>query len=203
MAGLYAMQDQVDSARAALSRAKSYLDALGPTMTAAVTQPAAFVAMLAGDPATAEKHLRFAYESLSLDGGEGQPGHRGRAAGRGHRGAGPVTVRRSWPARRAKPEDRGGRGPGHRDHRPGPVCRMFADRGRHARAIELASAAVALGARTDLSSQHADALLDLAHVLGAAGRLPEAQAAATQARSLYQQKGNLPGARESLGYLTR
>ena len=68
MAGLYAMQDQVETAHATLSRAKSYLDTLGPTMTAAVTQPAAFIAMLAGDPATAEMHLRFAYESLSLMG---------------------------------------------------------------------------------------------------------------------------------------
>ena len=68
MAGLYAMQDQFDTAHATLSRAKSYLDTLGPTMTAAITQPAAFIAMLAGDPATAEMHLRFAYESLSLMG---------------------------------------------------------------------------------------------------------------------------------------
>ena len=68
MAGLYAMQDKVATAHATLSRAKSYLDTLGPTMTAAITQPAAFIAMLAGDPATAEIHLRLAYESLSLMG---------------------------------------------------------------------------------------------------------------------------------------
>jgi thioredoxin-like negative regulator of GroEL len=80
---------------------------------------------------------------------------------------------------------------------------MLADRGRHAEATELASSAVALAAQTDLLSQHADALLDLAHVLVAAGRSPEAHAAVTQARDLYQRKGNLPGARESLGYLTR
>ena len=62
--------------------------------------------------------------------------------------------------------------------------------------------AVALAAQTDLLSQHADALLDLAHVLAAAGRSPEAQvSAATQALDLYQTKGNLPGAREALGYL--
>ena len=33
--------------------------------------------------------------------------------------------------------------------------------------------------------------------------LAEAQAAATQALDLYQRKGNLPGTRESLGYLTQ
>ena len=88
MAGLYAMQDQVAMAHATLSRAKSYLDTLGPTMTAAVTQPAAFVAMLAGDPVTAEMHLRLEYESLSQMGEKGYPGHHGSAAGQSHRGAG-------------------------------------------------------------------------------------------------------------------
>ena len=68
MAGLYAMQDDVTAAHATLSRAKTLLDTLGPTMTAAITQPAAFIAMLAGDPATAETHLRLEYESLDRDG---------------------------------------------------------------------------------------------------------------------------------------
>jgi hypothetical protein len=62
---------------------------------------------------------------------------------------------------------------------------------------------VALAAQTDLVNQHADALLDLAHVLAASDRVAEAEAAATQALDLYQRKGNLPGARESLGYLTQ
>src|SRR6185437_5154300 len=65
MAGLQAMQDEVTAAQATLSRARSLLDTLGPTMTTAVTQPAAVVAMLTGDPATAELHLRLEYESLS------------------------------------------------------------------------------------------------------------------------------------------
>jgi tetratricopeptide (TPR) repeat protein len=85
----------------------------------------------------------------------------------------------------------------------GLSARMLADRGHYAEATELASSAVALAVQTDLLSQHADALLDLAHVLAASGRFPEAQAAATQALDLYRRKGNLPGTRESLGYLTR
>ena len=40
-------------------------------MTAAVTQPAALIAMLAGDPVTAEMHLRREYESLSQMGDKG------------------------------------------------------------------------------------------------------------------------------------
>ena len=124
MAGLYAMQDQFEMAHATLSRAKSHLDTLGPTMTAAVTQPAAFIAMLAGDPATAEMHLRLDYESLSQMGEKGIPGHHGSATGQSHRGAGRKAVRRSQPADRDKPGGRGRRGPrpprsSAKDCRPG------------------------------------------------------------------------------------
>src|SRR6516165_12088542 len=58
------MQDDFAAAQATLDTAKSLLEALGPTMTAAITQPAALIAMLAGDPATAERYLRLEYESL-------------------------------------------------------------------------------------------------------------------------------------------
>src|SRR6185437_1553148 len=71
LAGLYAMQDQIAIAQATLSRVESHLEILGPTMTATGTQPAAFIAMLAGDPATAEMHLRLGYESLSRMGEKG------------------------------------------------------------------------------------------------------------------------------------
>jgi tetratricopeptide (TPR) repeat protein len=82
-------------------------------------------------------------------------------------------------------------------------ARILAGRGRHIEAIELVFSAVALAAQTDFLSQHANAVLDLAHVLAASDRFPEAQAAATQALDLYQREGNLPGTRESLGYLTQ
>jgi hypothetical protein len=62
---------------------------------------------------------------------------------------------------------------------------------------------VALATQTDLLSEQADALLELSHVLAAAGQVPAARSAATQALDLYQRKGNLPGARESLKYLTQ
>ena len=88
LAGLYAMQDQIAMAHATLSRAKSYLGPLGPTMTATVTEPAAFIAMLAGDPVTAEMHLRLEYESLSQMGEKGFPVHHSSATGQSHRGAG-------------------------------------------------------------------------------------------------------------------
>jgi len=85
----------------------------------------------------------------------------------------------------------------------GTLARVLADRGRHQEAEELARAAVALASQTDLISEHADILLDFAYALMAADRVAEAHAAAAEAFSLYQQKGNLPGARESLRCLDR
>jgi DNA-binding SARP family transcriptional activator/tetratricopeptide (TPR) repeat protein len=203
MAGLHAMQDQAETAHATLNRAKSYLDALGPTMTAAVTQPAAFVAMLVGDPATAEMHLRFACDALSLMGEKDNLATAAALLARAIAAQGQARYGEASQLVALSLETAAGEDLVTEIIGQGLSARMLADRGRHAEATELASSAVALAARTDLLSQHADALLDLAHVLVAAGRFPEAHTAATQARDLYQRKGNLPGARESLGYLTR
>src|SRR5262249_17223999 len=85
----------------------------------------------------------------------------------------------------------------------GLSARILAGRGRFDEAVALASSAVELAAQTDQVNQHADALLDLARTLATSGRMTEAHAAATQALDLYQRKGNLPGARESRGYLAQ
>jgi ATP/maltotriose-dependent transcriptional regulator MalT len=82
-------------------------------------------------------------------------------------------------------------------------ARILADRGHYREAEELARSAAALAAQTDLLSYRADTLLELSHVLAVAGQVSEAHSAATQARDLYQRKGNLPGARESLRYVTQ
>jgi hypothetical protein len=203
LAGLYALQDQAETAHATLSRARSYLDALGPTMTTAVTQPAAFVAMLAGDPATAEMHLRFAYEALSLMGEKDNLATAAALLARAIAAQGQTRYGEASRLVELSLETAAGEDLVTEIIGQGLSARMLADQGRHAEAAGLAASAVALAARTDLLSQHADALLDLAHVLVASGRFTEAQAAVTQAIDLYQRKGNLPGARESLGYLTR
>jgi DNA-binding SARP family transcriptional activator len=203
MAGLYAMQDQFDTAHATLSRAKSYLDTLGPGMTAAVTQPAAFIAMLAGDPATAEMHLRFAYETLSQMGEKGNLGTAAALLAQAIAAQGGKRYDEADQLIEISQEAAAGEDLITEIIGQGLSARMLADRGRHTEATELASSAVALAAQTDLLSQHADALLDLAHVLTASGRFTEAEAAATEALDLYRAKGNLPGTRESLGYLTQ
>jgi tetratricopeptide (TPR) repeat protein len=203
MAGLYAMQDQFETASATLSRAKSFLDTLGPTMTSAVTQPAAFIAMLADDPATAEMHLRFAYESLSQMGEKGNLGTAAALLARAIAAQGGKRYDEADQLIAISQEAAAGEDLITEIIGQGLSARMLADRGRYAEATGLASSAVALAAQTDLLSQHADALLDLAHVLAASGRVREAEAAAAKALDLYRDKGNLPGTRESLGYLTR
>ncbi len=201
LAGLYAMQDDVTAAHATLGRAKTLLGTLGPTMTAAVTQPAAFIAMLAGDPATAEMHLRLEYESLQEMGERrylaSTAAKLARAiAAQGQTRYDEATHLIAIGREAAAGEDLGAEALGQ-----GLSARILADRGRHREAVVLARSAAALTAQTDLLSERAEILLDLAHVLAAAGRVPDARAAATQAVDLYQRKGNRPGVRDSLRYL--
>src|SRR5215813_9428142 len=203
LAGLYAMQDDFATAHTTLNSAKGLLDTLGPTMTAAIIQPAALIAMLAGDPATAEKHLRLEYDSLYQMGERYYLATTAAKLARAIAAQGPSrydeAIRLIATSREATADE---------DLSPqvigrGLYARILADRGRYREAEELARSAVALAAQTDLLSEHADTLLELSHVLAAPGQVSEAHSAATEARNLYQRKGNLPGARESLRYLTQ
>ena len=202
LAGLHAMQDDVAAAHAALARAKTLLDTLGPTMTAAITQPAAFVAMLAGDPATAEMHLRLEYESLDEMGEQRYLATTAVKLARAIAAQGQSRYDEAAHLIAISHEAAAGEDLSAEAVGQGLSARILADRGRHSEAVVLARSAALLTAQTDKLSERADILLDLAHVLAAAGRVPEARAAATQALDLYQRKGNRPGARESLRYLT-
>jgi DNA-binding SARP family transcriptional activator len=200
MAGLHAMQDDVSTAYATLNRAKALLESLGPTMTAALTEPAALIDMLAGDPVAAETHLRQQYDSLGQMGERNVLSTTEALLGRAIAAQGPSRydeatrlLAMSGPARTA--EDLSAR-----IISQGSTARILAARGHHAEAAELANSAVQLAAQTDLLSQRADALLDLAHVLAAADRTADAHAAAAQAHDLHRRKGNRPGVRESLRY---
>jgi DNA-binding SARP family transcriptional activator len=203
MAGLYAMQDMLEMAHVTLDRAKTHLETLGPTMAAAVTHPAALIAMLAGDPATAEMHLRREYESLSKMGDKGYLATTAALLAKAIAAQDEKRYDEATELIAISQEAAAGEDVSALIINQGLSARILADRGRHAEAVGLASSAVALAAQTDLLSQHADALLDLAEVLAASGRAAEAHAEATEALDLYQRKGNLPGTRESLRYLTR
>jgi DNA-binding SARP family transcriptional activator/tetratricopeptide (TPR) repeat protein len=203
MAGLYAMQDDVPTALATLDRSKILRDSLGPTMTAVLTEPAAFIAMLTGDPATAEAQLRRQYESLDRMGERGILATTAALLAKAIAAQGRSRYHEATQLIAISHEAAAGEDLSAQVIGQGLAARILAEDGRHAEAEQVASLAVALAARTDLLSERADALLDLAHVLAAGGRVPEAHAAATQARDLYQAKGNLPGVRESLRYLVR
>jgi tetratricopeptide (TPR) repeat protein len=203
MAGLYAMQDKLKIAHATLNRAKSHLDSLGPTMTAVIIQPAAFIAMLAGDPATAEMHLRSEYESLKQMGEKGILAITAALLAKAIVAQGERRYDEATQLIVIRQEAGAGEDLSAQIMCQGLSARILADHGHHAEAVELASSAATLAAQTDLLSPRADVLLDLAEVLAASGHVSEARAVATQALDLYQRKGNLPGTRESLRYLTR
>ena len=203
LAGLYAMQDDFALAQETLNTAKSMLETLGPTMTAAITQPAALIAMLAGDPATAERYLRLEYDSFYQMGERRFLATTAATLARAIAAQGPsrydeairlVTMSQEAAADEDLTPQAIGRG---------LYARILADRGNHREAEELARSAAALFAQTDLLSLRADTLLELSHVLAAAGQIADAHSAATEALDLYRLKGNLPGARESLRYLTQ
>jgi predicted ATPase/DNA-binding SARP family transcriptional activator len=203
LAGLYAMQDDFAAARETLETAKTLQETLGPTMTAALIQQAALIAMLAGDPATAERYLRLEYESLSRMGERRVLSTTAATLARAIAAQGPS---RYDEAIRLIDVSRAAAADGDLSAQAvsqGLYARILADRGHYREAEELARSAAALAAQTDLLSYRADTLLELSHVLAVAGQVAEAHSAATQARDLYQRKGNLPGARESLRYVTQ
>ena len=201
MAGLYAMQDQVAMAQATLGRTEAHLEILGPTMTATGTEPGAFIAMLADDPVTAEMHLRLGYESLNQMGEKGFLSTIAALLARAIVAQGEDRYAEASHLIEISLDAAAGEDLSAQIIGQGLSARILAASGRHAEAVALASSAVAMAAQTDLLSQHADALLDLAHALATSGRVADAHTAATQAFDLYQRKGNLPGTRESLGYL--
>ncbi|HEY2305240.1 MAG TPA: BTAD domain-containing putative transcriptional regulator [Streptosporangiaceae bacterium] len=203
LAGLYAMQDDFATAHTALNSAKDLLDTLGPTMTAAIIQPAALIAMLAGDPAAAERYLRPEYNFLYQMGERRLLSTTAVKLARALAAQGPdrydEAIRLIATSREAAADgDLSPQALGQ-----GLYARILADRGRYREAEELARSAVALAAQTDLLSHHADILLELSHVLTTADQVSEAHSVASQAFRLYQRKGNLPGARESRRYLTQ
>ncbi|MGZ4354900.1 MAG: adenylate/guanylate cyclase domain-containing protein, partial [Gaiellaceae bacterium] len=73
----------------------------------------------------------------------------------------------------------------------GTLARVLARRGELAEAERLARAASAMAATTDMLTVRGDALLDLAAVLGAAGRAADRDDAVRTALALYERKGDV------------
>jgi tetratricopeptide (TPR) repeat protein len=191
LAGLHAMRGQVARAGELLARGRAIFEDLGTTMTSAVTHPAAFVAMLTGDPGTAEAHLRRDYESLERMGEKGYLAATAAflaraiaAQGRDQEAEHFIDVSREAGA---------GEDIMAQVMWQGALARILAARGILVEAERLAREAVGLAARTDFLDQRGDALLDLADVLYWAGRTAEGTAVVDEALDLYRRKGNLVG----------
>ena len=151
-----------------------------------VEQFAGIVELVGDDPAAAEAHLRLAYNGfrrmgLDADTAEtaallgrtclalGRDGEADELCSESERLAGnALKPSIAWRTLRARLLSRG------QDH---------------AEARRVAEAAVKLAERTDLLMDHADACLALATVLGTAGDVTGARAAAEQAVALYERKG--------------
>jgi hypothetical protein len=202
LAGLHAMQDDFATAQATLGSAKSLLEALGAPITASTTQPAALIAMLAGDPATAERYLRSEYDSLCQMGERRFLATTAATLARAIAAQGPGRYDEAVRLIAISRESAAGGDLIAQALGQGVYARILADRGHHRKAEALARSAADLAAQTDLLNHRADIMLELPHVLAAAGQAAEARSAAAQALDLYQRKGNLPGAREPLRYLT-
>jgi DNA-binding SARP family transcriptional activator/predicted ATPase len=198
LAGLHAMQDDFAAAQATLGSAKSLLDTLGAPITASTTQPAALIAMLAGDPATAEKHLRLEYDFLYRMGERRYLPTTAAKLARAIAAQGQGRYDEAIPLIATGRDAAAGEDLVTQALSQGVLARILADRGRRREAEGLARSAAALAEQTDLLSERAGIQLDLAHVLAALGRVTEAHAATAHAIDLYQRKGNLPGVRESL-----
>jgi len=76
-------------------------------------------------------------------------------------------------------------------------ARLLARRGEIREAKRMSGAAVALAIRTDWLTDHADALIAHAEVLGLAGETEEAARTIHTAIALYERKGNTVGMRRA------
>ncbi len=194
LAGLHALQDRMRMAQSLLDRGRAIAVEFGGTILASVTaEPAAFVAMLDGNPAAAEGYLRADYDLLTRLGEKSFLGTTAALL------ANAVAAQDTGRHREVDELVAVSRETGAdwdtsaRILRDGALARSLAARGRQQDAETLARDAVGLAAQTDLLSQHGDACLLLAQVLSGGTDVAASQRAAHDALELYSRKGNRPG----------
>jgi hypothetical protein len=193
LAACRAMEGRFDEGRELADRSYEMLNGLGLRLRAAfATEAAAFVEVLAGDHAAAERALRLGFHITDELGERGYNATvtallsqsvfaQGRldeaealtATAERHAATDDLTTQVVWRSVRA---------------------RVLSARGRQADAEALAREACSLAAETDDVNMRADALLDLAEVLRAGGRGDEAGGHVAQALSIYEAKGNMVSA---------
>ena len=186
-AALHGMAGRFDEARREYQAGHALLEELGRTRFLAVQRYyAAFVELLAGAPAAAEKELRASAHTLESI---------------GDRGTLATIASLLAPALHAQDRDAEAMTWAERSRRDTPAIDLISQvqwRTALARvsptdAEQLAREAVTIAEATEATTLHADALLTLRDVLAAAGRDVEAEAAGAQAAALYRTKGHTVG----------
>jgi tetratricopeptide (TPR) repeat protein len=189
LASCRAMQGSFDEARELVGRSTDMLNELGLHLRAVFTSEAAgFIETLAGDPAAAERELRQGVEALE------------RIGERGHFSTQAALLSQVVLAQgridEAEELTRTSEESGATDDLAtqvvwrGARARVLSAKGEHGEAEALAREAASLSAETDDVNMRADTLIDLAHVLRAAGRSEESETEVGRALALYEEKGN-------------
>jgi ATP/maltotriose-dependent transcriptional regulator MalT len=191
LALLHAMRGQFELAERLLQQANETIHQLG-SLHSSVSHIEALVRLLAGEPALAERLLRAGIETLeSMNAGDllattaamlAQAVH---AQGR---------VREADELCRVAADAAASDDIVTQAIWRGVKARILAGEGHFDPAETLAREAVALIEPTDLLSHHGDAMLDLAEVLQVCERSDESRRAVRAGLSLYEKKGNRPGA---------
>jgi tetratricopeptide (TPR) repeat protein len=194
-AALHAMAGRFDEARQAYREGHALLQELGRTRLLAVQRYyAAYVELLAGDAAAAERELRASARTLESI---------------GDRGTLATVASLLSTALHVQERDDEARAWADRSRRDAPAIDLISQvqwrtalaRVSPGEAVALASEAVTIAEDTDAIPLHADALLCLRDAFDAAGRDAEAAEAAARAAALYAAKGHLVGV-QSAGAVT-
>jgi class 3 adenylate cyclase/tetratricopeptide (TPR) repeat protein len=202
LAGLKAMSDRFEEARALLERGVSIAEELGFKLWfAGFSLVSADVELLAGDPAAAEARLRRGFDVLKK---VGEKGVLSTVASRLAR-----TVydqgRYDEAERLAKTSEQfGGRGDtASRIESRSIRAKVLARRGVIDEAEDLAREAVELARQTDDIGGQATAILDLAEVCELVGKTEDMTSLVLLAGDLFEQKGNVVAAKASREFLAR
>jgi class 3 adenylate cyclase/tetratricopeptide (TPR) repeat protein len=200
IASLEAMRGNFPAARELVGRSRAIAEELGLAQwLAALANFAGPLELLAGDLSAAEHELRRGYEALEV---LGESGVRSTTAAFLARALA-LQGRLDEAERIAEVSAQ----TGSQDDIytqvvwRGALARVLAQRGELVRAEQLAREAVARGAETDFLNLRGESLLDLAEVLGAAGREPDAHAVAVEALELFEAKGSTVLAERARGLL--
>jgi class 3 adenylate cyclase/tetratricopeptide (TPR) repeat protein len=200
LARAHAMRGDFVRAREFLGAANTITTKLGEVLYGSPdATSAAFVELLAGDYAAAERALRRSLDALTKFGAKNQSAaaagllarallDQGRLAegehfakmSRRNAARNEIDAQVKW--RRAQ-------------------ARILASRSRFAYALRLTKEEIALADGTDWIDLQAESRLDMAYVLNMAGRGSEANEIAMEAHRYYEQKGNVVGARLAREFL--